>query len=738
MKRSTFRIVSILLVCLMLLSATACSDGDATEAGSTKSTGSAQQTEAPAQSSDGLEFGLNKDGASYRVKGIGTCTDVDVVIPASYNGKPVTVIGQCAFEDCDSLTSVTIPDSVTVIGTAAFHRCTSLKSVLIPDSVTEIGSRVFEDCDNIQFDVYDNAMYLGNERNPYHILVKASDSNIKSVVIHLQTKVIGDSAFRKCTSLTSVTIPDSVTEVGEDAFRECTGLTSVTIPDSVTVIGDSAFYQCTSLTSVTIPDSVTVIGEYAFGQCTSLTSVTIPESVTVIGEYAFGDCDSLTSVTIPDSVTVIGECAFGYCGSLTNLTIGNGVTEIGKLAFSDCTSLKTVHYRGTKEQWENLFWYFGMYVYDDIRSIDATIIYDNIESSSTPAQPNEAQAQSSEGLKIGQLTNYYLSVIGIGSCTDVNVVIPAKYEGKPVREILRGAFKDCTSLISVTIPDSVYGIGTSAFAGCTSLTSVTIPDSVFEIDTSTFEGCTSLTSVTIPDRVTKIGMSAFKDCTGLTSVTIPESVTEIEFDAFSNCVHLHTVRYRGTEAQWSQITIYSSNDELTDATIICNFTGPSPAPEHSNEGLEFEQNEDGDSYTVSSIGTCADLDVVIPPSYNGKPVTAIGRKAFHACTNLTSVTIPDSVTVIGEYAFGDCHSLTSVTIPDSVTVIGKYAFGGTSLTSVTIPDSVTEIGDFAFNGSKVSRQNTTVNYRGTEEQWSQISIGRGFDKFTIVYNYTGD
>ena len=105
----------------------------------------------------------------------------------------------------------------------------------------------------------------------------------------------------------------SVTSIGSNAFRECSGLTSITIPNSVTSIGDFAFQLCSGLTSVTIPNSVTAIGDYAFAYCSSLTSVTIPNSVTSIGSYAFCYCKGLTSITIPNSVTSIGSDAFSGC-----------------------------------------------------------------------------------------------------------------------------------------------------------------------------------------------------------------------------------------------------------------------------------------------------------------------------------------------------------------------------------------------------------------------------------------
>ena len=153
---------------------------------------------------------------------------------------------------------------------------------------------------------------------------------------------IDNDAFDGCTSLTSITIPDSVTSIGWWAFFHCGNLTSITIGNGVTSIGGSAFNGCTSLTSITIPDGVTSIGDGAFRDCASLTSITIPDSVTGIGDRTFYNCTSLTSITIPDSVTSIGESAFNFCTSLTNITIPDGVTSIGNLAFDRCTSLTSI------------------------------------------------------------------------------------------------------------------------------------------------------------------------------------------------------------------------------------------------------------------------------------------------------------------------------------------------------------------------------------------------------------
>lgn len=150
-------------------------------------------------------------------------------------------------------------------------------------------------------------------------------------------------AFRHCRSLTSITIPNSVTSIGGDAFYGCSSLTSIIIPNSVTSIGYYAFRNCNGLQSITIPNSVTIICDFAFSGCSSLTSITIPNSVTSIGEGAFYKCISLTSVTIPNSVTSIGREAFYGCSGLISVTIPNSVKEISYLAFSECPKLENVY-----------------------------------------------------------------------------------------------------------------------------------------------------------------------------------------------------------------------------------------------------------------------------------------------------------------------------------------------------------------------------------------------------------
>ena len=267
-------------------------------------------------------------------------------------GDSATSIGDFAFGDCDSLTSVTIGDSVTSIGSYAFSECSSLTSIVIPESVTTIGSRAFYDCTSLTSITlpFVGEKVDGSGETHFGYIFGASSyfendhyvpTSLKEVII-TGGNSIGDSAFYKCSSLTSIVIPNSVTSIGEEVFKGCSSLTSIVIPNSVTSIGSRSFSECRSLTSVTIGDSVTSIGSYTFEYCYSLTSIVIPDSVTTIGYSAFYDCYSLRSVTIGDSVTSIGSSAFEGCRSLTSIVIPDSVTSIGSRAFYDCTSLTSI------------------------------------------------------------------------------------------------------------------------------------------------------------------------------------------------------------------------------------------------------------------------------------------------------------------------------------------------------------------------------------------------------------
>ncbi|MBP3605845.1 MAG: leucine-rich repeat protein [Clostridia bacterium] len=533
---------------------------------------------------------------------------VELIIPDS-----ITTIREYAFYECKSLTKVTIPNSVTSIEPYAFNWCTNLTSVTIGNGVTSIGSDAFDGCTNLTNVYISNIskwcgiLFMGSYSNPlyYADTLYLNGEPVTELVILDSVTSIGSSAFEGYRSLVSITIPDSVTSIGSSAFLGCTSLTSAVISNSVTSIGNSAFYGCASLTSITIPDSVTSIGANAFRDCTSLASITIPDSVTSIGSSAFLGCTSLTSAVFSNSVTSIGDSAFRGCTSLASITIGNGVTSIGEDAFSFCASLTSVHISDIAK-WCDISFYdysanplvyaydlylngklvtelvipnsvtsIGSYAFYGCTSLASITIPDSVTSIGSDAFEycyklveviNKSSLNITAGSSNCGYIGYYTKEVHSGESKIVNIGGYLFYTYDGVNYLL-GYVGNETEL---TLPENYngenYEIYDYAFYNCTSLTSVTIGNGVTSIGSDAFNGCTNLTSVVIPNSVTIIGTRAFLGCTSLASITIPDSVTSIGSYAFYGCSSLTSVYYNGTEGEWSEISIGSSNSSLTNAT----------------------------------------------------------------------------------------------------------------------------------------------------------------------------
>ena len=539
----------------------------------------------------------------------------------------VTSIGNSAFEECSSLTSIEIPSGVTSIGGYAFSYCDNLTSIELPSGVTSIGYGAFYNC-----------------------------SSLTSIELPSGVTSIGNGAFSGCSYLTSIEIPSSVTSIEYGTFSDCSSLTSIEIPSGVTSIGGSAFQRCSSLTSIEIPSGVTSIGNYAFNNCSSLTSIyCYAESVPETDSYAFYNClsdmviyvpeqsvgaykaaspwneytikgsitidydgyslgfavintepaecevsgyfDEPVDVTIPSSVmingkeysvTSIGYSAFGGCSSLTSIEIPNSVTYIGELAFHS-TSLTSIEF------------------------------------------PN--------------------SVTSIGT----------------------HVINSCPNIESVEIPSSLTEIGDYNFIYCPNLKSIKVNSSnpiydsrnncnaLIETETNTLiAGCKN---TIIPNTVTSIGMYAFINIDDLTSIEIPNSVVTICKGAFNGCDNLEEVVFEensnlkyiyGEPYEWGGAFGYCINLKSIEIPSSINYIGIRTFEDCSNLiGITFEE---------------------------GSQLDSIAGTAFCGCSSLTSFEIPSNVTSIGKWieslydrVFGGCSSLTSIyCYAENVPETGSY------------------------------------------------------------------
>ena len=626
---------------------------------------------------DGIRYELKADAKQATVVAKSDKYSGDVVILESVElggtAYSVTSIGNYAFEGCDGLTSVTIPNSVTSIGYTAFFCCSGLTSVTIPNSVTSIGESAFYDCSGLtSFTIPQNVTLIGNDAfrdcSSLKTVINFSQLNTtkgspnNGYVAYYADKVINapngsiegdyiygifDDQNTLCAYLgdaSELILPENYKGedyvIGPNVFSNYKNLTSIIIPYSVTGIGKGAFWQCSNLkTVINFSDLSFSNGSKDYGYVAYYANKVInaPNGSyengyvfgVIDGENALcgyaGDADELT---LPESYNgenyVIGTNAFRWYTTLTSISIPSGVTKIGERAFDNCSSLTYISIPESITEISNdAFKGCEKLSCININSVEAwcKIKFGSIPFSNS-LSPNKDLYINGEKV--------------------ANLVIP---EG--VTQIGDYAFYYFRGLASITIPESVEYIGKYAFFSCSSLTSINIPNNLTQISDATFMHCKSLTSVTIPKSVTSIGSRAFYNCSALISISIPNSVTEIKDGAFEGCTRLSTVinmsplNFTKGSTDYGYVAYYATQ-VLNNASEV--------------DGYLFG-TYDGRNFLGGYLGNESEL--ILPENFNGERYE-IANYAFYSRTNLTSIIIPEGVTGIGNYAFYGCENLKTV------------------------------------------------------------------------------
>ncbi len=722
----------------------------------------------------------------------------ELVIPDS-----ITAINDRAFVGWDTLTSVSIPDSVTSIGAWSFSGCTSLTSATLGEGVEFIGEWAFDDCSlsyiilpkSIKtLDSY--AFSTSSESGVFHIFYSGTGEEWESVNVSENYSVYSyaesidtlyatgsywhfnengapviwnDSEFSEsiysyltfelleddtyCAFLAyKQTMPETVEipayykgkQVSKVSAKYCdkSKVKSIIIPYGITSV--SGFGDCTLLEGITLPDSVTVIGESAFSNCTSLSSITLSKNLTEIGIYAFRNCP-LTSIEIPSTVSKIDEYAFEGCTSLEGVNI------------SDIDAWCEIYFGDSSDYWDNC--------------------------TSNP---------------LSYAKKLYL-----------NGILVTELKPSQVSKISARAFSGCESITSVDLSDAdscVY-IGEKAFWGCDNLGSIFLPDSLVYISplfVSTVDGAPANTSLFIEDNgLYYIGSKnnpylacMYKNRNSnvdyYNADMLHTSTKIVCMNEFSYTTEYGGAYYSGTAESPYKILLYSSEGTSCiihpdTEYIVCNafsylvekvylLSNDIPAgleysldkdnddydisleiANLSGEGLSFELNSDGKSYSVTGF-TDEELSMVFIPSvYNGLPVTKIANQAF-MMTEITAVVIPDSVTRIGnsafsgcssltlvafggtqvidEYAFSQCSALERVSFTDSVRVISYQAFWRcTKLHNITLGNGIRQIARDAFGECSSLYYNEWANakYLGTSDNdyFALISVSTSYNNYTL-------
>ena len=618
-----------------------------------------------------------------------------VDINGTFDGVTITSVGNASFRYCTGLTEAYFDENVREFEDGCFANCSSLNKITImckdanvqnnllsgsPNAVVYCtsGSTVEEYCKSynrsyvcvdgeymyevdggfIQVDL-SRGEIVGFSGTPTAVEIP---EEIKGVSI----VGVAKNAFKDCTSLKSLTLPDTVKKIGDYAFSGCNYMVLTALPKSVESIGERAFYSCSGIKISEIPDSVSSIGAYAFAN-SGIESMYIGTGIDVLPEYVFYNCDRLRSVKVTNTSS-ISSYVFYDCDLLESVEFSDNIESIGDYAFAYCETLQMTELPATITSLGNYAFYYC-----------SLLAISNIPDGVTAIGTYTFAYTGIESISIGTGLETVTGFVGCSKLKSAELS-NAKYIGSY-------AFNGCTALESVTFSNDIESIGDNAFNGCKVLRLTTLPETLTSIGSYAFRNCAVVKIEKIPDSVTSIDSGAFA-YSGIESIYIGSGMTTVT--GFGNCTNLKSVDASNASAigqyAFSGCTALENiklSDELTSISSYafsgCKALKLSTLPEKLN-----------------IIGGYAFSNSGIESIHMGDCVTYVGGYSFYNCTNLKNVTM-SAVTQINEYAFYNCTSLESIDFPKTLISIGAYAFSGdTSLKSVKLEEGVKYIYSYAF------------------------------------------
>lgn len=717
-----------------------------------------------------LVFYLNEDGTGYSVKARtpGKLSG-ELIIPSEYNGLPVTAIGEYAFGNCSSLTSITIPESVTSIEERAFGNCSSLTSIAIPKSVTSIEYGLFWGCSNLTAIVIDNSV------SSIGAYAFAECSNLTDVVIGESVSSIGGRAFGWCSSISYIHlpksikdiskyafdysglkildfedlpsrlgvnvpiassesfftntnglkitlngeelnidvsevlhIPDGTTTLGNEIFSCYEGLIDGNFPESLISIGDGSFEKCKGLTNVILPNSIESIGVGAFRQ-SSISSVKLPENdiFTTISEEAFKECRNLMRVEIPDNVQAIGRSAFEG-SSLSFAKLGTGVVSISDKAFPESIKLMVIDATTPPTLQSANMGYSDEWAY----GVKLLVPKGCAEAYENDEYWKNFDIIENKGTKATvhldgryPLAEEIRTQTGIMPGTVTELTVTGPLSDSDF-EVIKSNLVCCYKFDITEVTNAT--IPANIFSGNKLLSEIHLPSSMTEIPESTFSGCQSLTYVNIPSELKKIGAKAFEGCSSLDIERLPDGITEIGDAAFKNCTNLML-----SELPQSLATIGNNAFQECRNLRLQSFPGNlTTIGNWAFADCSFLSLTKLPS-SLAEIGTApfSGCNRIRNIDMTEMEITQIPAKMFAGCSYLRSVSLPESVEAIGMNAFSNTK-LNFIDFPTNIKSIGDNAFSGTRIIAVTLPEKVTTVASSAFKDCK---QLASINFPATME-----------------------